>query len=260
MIEASDADLLRLVVVDDEPLARKTLRLLARRDPEVTVVAECGNGTEAIQAIREHHPDLVFLDVQMPELDGFDVLEALGDLGDQTPAIVFVTAYDQYAIRAFEVHAIDYLLKPFSDERFEKALARAKSLVRRSRPDETRRNLSALTAAHRATTRRFMVRSAGRVVFLKADEIDWIEAADYYARLHVGGHSYLLRESMNDLEAALDPDVFVRIHRSAIVNLDRVREMRSLFRGEQMVILSDGTQLRMSRSRREELEARFRRG
>jgi len=254
--EAKDAGLLRLIVVDDEPLARNTLRLLARLDPEVVVVAECGNGAEAIQAILEHRPDLVFLDVQMPELDGFAVLEALGD---QAPAIVFVTAYDQYAIRAFEVHALDYLLKPFSDERFEKALTRAKKLIRHNRPDEARRNLSALTAAHRVATRRFMVRSAGRVVFLKADEIDWVEAADYYARLHAGGHSYLLRESMNDLEAALDPEVFVRIHRSAIVNLDRVREMRPLLRGEQMVILAAGTQLRMSRSRREELESRFRR-
>lgn len=245
---------MNIVIADDEPLARKTIRTLTRRDPEITVVAEARNGAEAIDAVREHKPDLLFLDIQMPRLDGFDVLEILGD---EAPAIVFVTAYDQYAIRAFDVHAIDYLLKPFTDERFEKALARAKELVRRN--DTERSKHAQLTAAHRTFTKRFMVRSAGRVVFLKAEEIDWIEAADYYARLHAGANSYLLRESMNDLEATLDPNLFVRIHRSAIVNLDRVREMRPSFRGEQMVILHDGTQLKMSRNRREELESRFRR-
>lgn len=252
----AEDDRLRLVLVDDEPLARQTLRLLALRDPEVVVVAECRNGAEAVAAVREHRPDLLFLDVQMPELDGFDVLAVLGE---EAPAIVFVTAYDQYALRAFEVHAVDYLLKPFTDERFEKALVRAKGLARPAGRAEARDRLTRLAAAHRAATRRFMVRSAGRVVFLKAEEIDWIEAADYYARLHVGSATYLLRESMNDLEAALDPEAFVRIHRSAIVNLDRVREMQPLARGELVVILADGTRLRMSRSRREDLEARFRR-
>jgi two-component system, LytTR family, response regulator len=244
----------RVVIADDEPLARKTIRLLAKRDPEIAIVSECRNGAEAVDAVHQHKPDLLFLDIQMPRLDGFDVLEILGD---EAPAIVFVTAYDQYAIRAFEVHAIDYLLKPFTDERFEKALARAKELVRRH--DTEREKHTQLTAAHRAFTKRFMVRSAGRVVFLKADEIDWIEAADYYARLHVGGNGYLIRESMNDLEATLNPDTFVRIHRSAIVNLDRVREMRPTFRGEHLVVLQDGTELRMSRGRREDLESRFRR-
>jgi two-component system LytT family response regulator len=247
----------KIAIVDDEPPARKTIRLLARRDPEITIVAECRNGEEALDAVREQKPDILFLDIQMPRLDGFDVLELLGE--DAPPAIVFVTAYDQYAIRAFEVHAVDYLLKPFTDERFDKALARAKDLVRRSDGGVTREKLSRLTAAHRAFTQRFMVRTAGRIVFLKAEEVDWIEAADYYARLHTGANSYLIRESMNDLEATLDPASFVRIHRSTIVNLDRVREMRPLFRGELVVVLSDGTQLRMSRSRRDELESRFRR-
>jgi two-component system, LytTR family, response regulator len=243
----------RVVIADDEPLARKTIRMLARRDPDVEIVAECRNGEETVDAVREHKPELLFLDIQMPRLDGFDVLEILGD---EAPAIVFVTAYDQYAIRAFEVHAIDYLLKPFTDERFEKALARAKDLAGRN--DAEREKQSKLTASHRAFTQRFMVRSAGRIVFLKAGEIDWIEAADYYARLHAGTNAYLIRESMNDLEARLDPNAFVRIHRSAIVNLDRVREMRPLFRGELVVVLHDGTQLRMSRGRREDLESRFR--
>ena len=169
---------LRLVLVDDEPLARKTLRLLARRDREVAIVAECRNGEEAVAAVREHRPDVMFLDVQMPGLSGFDVLE---QLGDEAPVIVFVTAYDQYAIRAFEVHAIDYLLKPFTDERFEKALARAKDVVRRQAVDEARGKMAKLAADRPGGSRRFMVRSGGRVVFLKAEEIDWIEAADYYA-------------------------------------------------------------------------------
>jgi two-component system LytT family response regulator len=244
----------KVAIVDDEPLARKTIRLLARRDPEVSIVAECRNGAEALDAVREQKPDVMFLDIQMPHLDGFDVLELLGD---DAPAIVFVTAYDQYAIRAFEVHAIDYLLKPFTDERFEKALARAKELVRKRGGE--REKLSRLTASQRAFPQRFMVRAAGRIVFLTGEEIDWIEAADYYARLHAGPNSYLIRESMNDLEAALDPSAFVRIHRSSIVNLDRVREMRPLIKGELVVVLRDGTQLRMSRNRREELESRFRR-
>ena len=249
-----EATPLRVVLVDDEPLARKTLRLLAKRDPDVTIVAECRNGDEALSAIAEEKPDVVFLDVQMPGLDGFDVLELLGE---SAPAIVFVTAYDQYALRAFEVHAIDYLLKPFTDERFEKALSRVKELLRTRGLAGDRRKTAKLTASHRAAVQRFMVRAAGRVVFLKAAEIDWIEAADYYARFHVGPSSYLIRESMNDLEAALDPDAFVRIHRSVIVNLDRIREMRPVFRGELVVVLRDGTELRMSKSRREELEARF---
>jgi two-component system LytT family response regulator len=245
---------LKIVIVDDEPLARRTLRRLARRDADVEVVAECRNGWEAVEAVREQKPHIVFLDVQMPELDGFDVLELFGDA---PPVILFVTAYDQYALRAFEVNAVDYLLKPFSDDRFAKALARAKEVARRESAD-ARLRVARLTAAHRAAVRRFMVRTGGRVVFLKASEIDWIEAADYYARLHTGGHSYLVRESMNELETSLDAGQFVRVHRSAIVNLDRVKEMRPLFRGEQMLVLRDGTEIRMSRSRREELESRFR--
>jgi two-component system LytT family response regulator len=246
---------LRVVIVDDEPLARKTIRLLAKGDRDLSIVAECRHGAEALDAIREHKPDLVFLDIQMPDLDGFDVLELLGD---DMPAIVFVTAYDQYAIRAFEVHAIDYLLKPFTDERFAAAVSRAKETLRARKPEEALR-LTKLVHSHRAAVRRFMIRTGGRVLFLKADEIDWIEAADYYARLHAGGNSFLIRESMNDLESSLDPESFVRIHRSAIVNLDRIREMRTLFKGETVVVLNSGKELRMSRSRREELESRFRR-
>ncbi len=253
-IDVTEPRRLGVVIADDEPLARRTLRQLLRRAADTDVLAECRNGDEAIAAVQEHRPDLLFLDVQMPGLDGFDVLAALGR---HAPAIVFVTAYDHYAIRAFEVHAIDYLLKPFTDERFTSALERARELVTAG---AARRQpaLDRLAEAHRVHTQRFMVRSAGRVVFLKASEIDWIEAADYYARLHVGGQSHLIRESMTALEAALDPELFVRVHRGAIVNLDRVREMRPLFKGEHVVVLTGGTELRLSRSRRADLEARFR--
>lgn len=244
---------MRVVIADDEPPARRTLRLLARRDPEVTIVAECRNGAEAVDAVQDKKPDVLLLDIQMPGLDGFDVIELLGD---DAPIVVFITAYDQYAIRAFEVQAIDYLLKPFTDERFEMMMSRAKEMLR-TRTDD-RAKISRLTSAHRAHTQRFMVRSAGRILFLKAAEIDWIEAADYYARLHCGASSYLIRESMNELDATLDPSQFARIHRSVIVNLDRVREMKPMFRGEHVVVLRDGRELRMSRGRREDLESRFR--
>jgi two-component system LytT family response regulator len=195
----------------------------------------------------------------MPGLDGFDVVESIVELlGDDPPIIIFITAYDQYAIRAFEVQAVDYLLKPFTDERFELTMSRVKEMLRTKGAGDERAKVARLTNAHRAFTQRFLVRSAGRIVFLKATEIDWIEAADYYARLHAGAASYLIRESMNELEKTLDPESFVRIHRSVIVNLDRVREMKPMFRGEHLVVLRDGRELRMSRGRREELESRFR--
>lgn len=246
---------MRVVIADDEPPARRTLRVLARRDPDVAIVAECRNGAETIDAVREKKPDVLLLDVQMPGLDGFDVVELLGE---EAPVIIFITAYDQYAIRAFEVQAVDYLLKPFTDERFELSLSRVKEMLRTRGEGEERAKVARLTSAHRAYTQRFMVRSAGRILFLKAVEIDWIEAADYYARLHTNGASYLIRESMNELEKTLDPARFVRIHRSVIVNLDRVRELKPMLRGEHLVVMRDGRELRMSRGRRDELESRFR--
>lgn len=195
-------------MVDDEPLARSNLTVLLRTDPEIEIVGECGSGIEGLEHIRSQKPDLVFLDVQMPECDGFDVLELLG--ADLPPAIVFVTAYDQYALRAFEAGALDYLLKPFDNARFERALGRAKDRLRQ--PQEGRRRND-----------RLVIKSVGQVLFLKLSEIDWIEAADYYACLHVGAQSHLLRRSMNELDRDLDPTLFCRIHRSTIVNLDRVR-------------------------------------
>jgi two-component system, LytTR family, response regulator len=233
---------IRALVVDDEPLARSNLTVLLRRDPEIESIRECGSGPKALAEIQASRPDLVFLDVQMPECDGFDVLEMLG--GDLPPAIVFVTAYDQYALRAFEVGALDYLLKPFDDTRFERALTRAKERIaqRKNAPPKT----EWLT-----------VKSVGQVVFLKLSEIDWIEAADYYSCLHTGSKTHLLRRSLSDLDQTLDQTVFCRIHRSAIVNLDRVRSLKLNENGEYEVLLKDGTPLRLSRRYRKQLQSRL---
>jgi two-component system LytT family response regulator len=233
---------IRALVVDDEPLARSNLTVLLRRDPEIELVRECGSGTEAIAEIRGSKPDLVFLDVQMPECDGFDVLEMLG--GELPPAVVFVTAYDQYALRAFEAGALDYLLKPFDDARFDLALGRAKERIAREK-------------SPLPTLERFAVKSAGQVSFLKISEIDWVEAADYYSCLHVGARTHLLRRSMAELDQELDQTVFCRIHRSTIVKLDRVRGMKLNESGEYDVLLEDGTKLRLSRRYRRELQSRL---
>jgi two-component system LytT family response regulator len=253
---------IKALIVDDEPLARRNIRLLLRDDAEIELLGECGSGAEAVSAINRQPPDLLFLDIQMPGLNGFDVLAQID--AAQVPAIIFVTAYDQYAIKAFEVHALDYLLKPFDDARFEKALRQAKSQIEQREINQLSKRLVALLEdrEEQPTTRarttgylsRLMVKSASRVFFLKADEIDWIEAADYYVKLHVGRKSHLLRETMSELEAKLDPEKFLRIHRSSIVNLDRVKEMHLHFNGEYLVILHDGTELKLSRSRREQLQ------
>ena len=231
----------RVLVVDDERLARSNLCVLLRRDPEIEIVGECSSGQEGLEHIRNRSPDIVFLDVQMPELDGFDVLEMLGN--DLPRAVVFVTAFDQYALRAFEAGALDYLLKPFDNARFALALARAKErIVDKDGP---------------AKAERLAIKSAGQILFLKTAEIDWIEAADYYACLHVGTKSHLLRRSMSDLERDLATEEFCRIHRSAIVNLHRVRSLRLGEDGEYEVVLENGHSLRMSRSYRKQLQARL---
>jgi two-component system, LytTR family, response regulator len=233
---------IRTIIVDDEPLARSNLRLLLRVDPEIEIVAECGSGGEALTEIRSARPDLVFLDVQMPECDGFDVLEMLGP--DLPAALVFVTAYDQYALRAFEAGALDYLLKPFDNERFERALGRAKQRLAHGR--EIPRKLD-----------RLAIKSVGQVLFVKFSEIDWIEAADYYACLHLGPRTHLLRRSMAELERELDPAVFSRIHRSTIVNLERVRGLKLGEDGEYEVLLENGERLRLSQRYRKQLQARL---
>lgn len=256
---------IRTLIVDDEPLARRNLRLLLERDPQIEIVDECGNGREAVKAINELSPDLIFLDIQMPEMDGFDVLERVGP--ERIQAIIFVTAFDQYALKAFDVHALDYLLKPFDDERFAHALRRAKGQIEAREINRLSKRLLALlderesqrasSSRQKSYLTRLMIKISGRVMLLKVDEIDFIEADGNYAKLHVGRKSHLLREKMHDLEERLDPAKFVRIHRSVIVNLDRIKEMHPHFNGDYIVVLEDGRQLRLSRTRRENLEARL---
>jgi len=230
------------MVVDDEPLARANLIVLLRRDPEIEVVGQYGTGADALVAVREIKPDLVFLDVQMPECDGFDVLEVLGS--NLPTAIVFVTAYDKYALRAFEAGALDYLLKPFDDARFEQALRRAKERIESSRDTP-------------AEPDRLIIKGTGQVSFVKIADIDWIEAADYYACLHVGTKTHLLRRSLSDLEKELDGQIFCRIHRSTIVNLHRVQGLKVNEDGEQDVLLDDGVRVRLSRRYRKQFQSRL---
>ncbi|HTE51778.1 MAG TPA: LytTR family transcriptional regulator DNA-binding domain-containing protein [Kofleriaceae bacterium] len=250
---------IRVLLVDDEPLARDRLRRLLEPDPDIVVVGECADGVEAIAAIREKAPDLVFLDVQMPEKGGFDVLDELGP--DDLPAIVFVTAYDHHAIKAFEVSALDYLLKPFDEDRFARTLARVKAHLRGEDDEVHRRTLALVEELRHPRHRpldRLLIRASGRLVFLRTDEIDYIEAEGNYVRVHAGAADHQLRETLSRLETQLDPDRFLRIHRSTIVNLDRVKEIQPLFHGEHRVVLRDGTELTLSRGYRDRL-ARFER-
>lgn len=233
---------IRTLVVDDEPLARRNLTVLLGRHPDIGPVIECGRGSDAIKIIRQLTPDLVFLDVQMPEWGGFDVLEALG--ADVPQTLIFVTAFDEYALRAFEVGALDYLLKPFNDARFEKVLARAKEKLARC-------------GAQRGPARRFIVKSPGRILFVDVADIDWIEAAGYYACLHVGDETHVIRRSLADLEQELGPDQFIRIHRSAIVNIDRIRALELQHSGDYEVLLEDGRRLRLSRRCRKRAQSRI---
>lgn len=246
----------RVLIVDDEELARQRLHRLLAAEQDVEVIGEAPDGVQAVDAIRRLMPDLVFLDVQMPEVDGFAVLERLRP--QPPPAIIFVTAHDDYALRAFDVHAVDYLRKPFDAARFKEAFARARQRLAGSGAADQARKIDALLAQVEAqpprSRERLMVRTDGRLYFVRIDDIDWIEAAGNYVKLHVGRDTHLMRETMMGIEKMLDPTRFLRIHRSAIVNLDRVREMQPWFSGEYTVILRDGTQLRLSRVYRERLE------
>lgn len=233
---------IRTLIVDDEPLARRNLTVLLGRHPDIGPVIECGRGSDAIKIIRQLNPDLVFLDVQMPECGGFDVLEALG--ADVPQTLIFVTAFDEYALRAFEVGALDYLLKPFNDARFEKVLARAREKL-------------TYCGAQRGPARRFIVKSPGRILFVDVADIDWIEAAGYYACLHVGDETHVIRRSLADLEQELGPDQFIRIHRSAIVNIDRIRALELQHSGDYEVLLEDGRRLRLSRRCRKRAQSRI---
>jgi two-component system, LytTR family, response regulator len=245
---------IRTLIVDDEPLGRERIRTLLADDPEIDVIEECSDGRRAIAAVERTGPDLVFLDVQMPEVDGFAVLDAIA--GDRMPMIIFVTAYDRYAVQAFEVHALDYLLKSFDRERFQAALQRAKEEIRRSKEGFLNERLAGLLEDLQAKQKRLtrlVVKSAGRIVFLRVEEIDWVEAADNYVRIHAGRESHLIRETLQSLESRLNPEKFLRIHRSTLVNLDRIRELQPIFHGDYLVKLNDGTELTLSRSYREKL-------
>ena len=244
----------KVLIVDDEPLAREGIDALLANDPDVRVVGQA-SGPDAVALIARLKPDILFLDIQMPEVDGFALLELVG--ADAVPAIVFVTAYDRYALRAFEVHALDYLLKPFTDARFASALERAKQQVRSRREGAVDARIAELLRAQQSPRTRFLVPARGKTVVIDASQIDWIEAADYYVCLHCGGASHLLRDTMDEIERQLDPEVFFRVHRSAIVNLSRVREIHPLFRGDCELKLADGVGVRLSRTRRREFEARF---
>jgi two-component system LytT family response regulator len=247
---------IRVLVVDDEPLAREKIRGMAADDAELRVVGECSNGAEAIEAIQTLRPDLILLDVQMPEVGGFAVLEALKDEG--LPPVIFITAYDHYAVRAFEFHALDYLLKPFDRERFRAAIDRAKRQIRRENDGPLDARILALLEQMREQpryTERLVVKTGGRVFFLNADEIDWIEAEGNYVSIHAGKKAYLLRETISGIESQLDPRHFVRIHRSAVVNINRIKELQPWSHGEYHVILHDGTQLTLSRSYRDNLQS-----
>lgn len=250
----ADKKALTALIVDDEPPGRHKIREMLKHESNIEIIGECTNGVEAVEAIQSKKPDLVFLDVQMPELDGFGVIKKIGV--NNLPEIIFVTAYDQYALQAFEVHALDYLLKPFDKERFQNALQRAKDhILQRDQNDIGQKLLSMLQELKldQKHSDRLVIKSGGKVFFLKTDEVDWIEAAGNYVRLHAGGESHLLRETMSGIQKKLNPNQFIRIHRSTFVNIEQIKELQPWFHGEYVVILKEGTQLTMSRSYRNNL-------
>lgn len=242
------------LIVDDEPLARDRVKRFLRDEHDINIIGECGNGREAVAAIKDKKPDLVFLDIQMPEKNGFEVVKSLD--AKSMPSVIFVTAYDQYALQAFDVHALDYLLKPFNRERLHKAVSHARDQIETKRMGNLDERLASLIADLRSEKKyleRLVVKSVGRVFFLKVDEIDWIEAAGNYVKLHAGREAHMIRETMNGIEAKLDPDKFLRIHRSTVVHIDRIKELHPMFSGDYAVILRNGTELALSRNYRERL-------
>ncbi len=260
---------IRAIVVDDEILARKALKAMLKDDPEIEVIAECRNGREAVTAIGEQSPDVVFLDIQMPEMDGFQVIEEVGV--KQMPVTVFVTAFDKHALRAFEAHALDYLLKPFDHDRFDTALQRAKTFVRQQKLGEINESLFAVLkdlkpkrnelpsetdkAAHQETIDHVVVKSGGRIYFLKVQDIDWVEGMSNYLSLHSASGTHLIRETMGNFHAKLDAKKFLRIHRSTIVNIERIKDIQPLFKGEYVITLTSGRRLKASRCYRHGLRA-----
>jgi two-component system, LytTR family, response regulator len=252
---------MRALVVDDEPMARERVLSLLQHEDDVEVVGECSDGEQAIAAIQHQTPDLVFLDVQMPGIDGFGVIQAIG--AERMPIVVFITAYDEYALKAFEVHAADYLLKPFGRDRFQETLKHARASLERRRAGDLGRRLLALVndiKPEAPKLDRLVVKSGGRVFFLRTEDIDWIEAAGNYVRLHLAEESHLFRETMNRMEARLDSRKFARIHRSRIVNTERIKELQPWFNGEYVVVLRNGTRLPLSRGYRDKLQEQLGKG
>ena len=253
----ADPTKIRALIVDDEPLARRRIKSLLAHDASIDVIGECSDGIMAVTSISELTPDLVFLDVQMPAMDGFEVIKTIG--AEQMPTVIFVTAYDQYALKAFEVNAIDYLLKPFDRRRFQKTLERAKAMIRGLQNGNVNNQLLSLLGDMRREQEipdRFIIKSGGRVVFLRVEEIDWMRAVGNYVRLQVGRDSHLMRETMSGMEAKLNPDRFMRVHRSTIVNLDQVKQVKPHTNGECFLVLGSGSQVKVSRSYRD-VVARF---
>jgi two-component system, LytTR family, response regulator len=265
----------RVLLADDEAIARRRVVRFLRAEPDVQIVAECNGGLEALEALDAHAVDLAILDVQMPDLDGLQVAATRG--AERMPTVIFVTAYDEFAVRAFEVHALDYLLKPVTAERFHSAFARARHHIERSASSQRGERLAALLAQFLAQdptlsqienvpapspsprhADRLTVKSDGRVTFVKASDVDWVQAEGNYVRVHAGTATHLIRETLGAVESILDPEQFSRIHRSTIVNLDRIRELQPWFAGDYVVILKDGTQLKLSRTYREHLQTRLR--
>jgi two-component system, LytTR family, response regulator len=245
---------IRVVIVDDEPIAREGVRTQLLAEADVEIVAECGDGLEAVETIRALAPDLLFLDVQMPGMGGFEVMQTIGI--EQMPAVVFVTAYDKYALQAFDVNAVDYLLKPFDAERFQKAFQRARVQIESRTTEAINEKLQALLESMRPQQRyleRIVVKSGGRIFFLPVNEIDWIESADNYVSLHSGRESHLIRETLTSLESKLNPEEFLRIRHSAMVNLKRIKELRPMFKGEYEIVLQNGVKLISSRRYRNKL-------
>lgn len=247
---------LRALIVDDEPLARERIRTLLREETDIEIAGECGDGPAAVAALRQLAPDLLFLDVQMPGMDGFEVLRALGR--ERLPVVVFVTAYDQHAVKAFEAHALDYLLKPFKPARFKETVRRAREHLANRDAGVVSKNLAALLGQAqpaREFISRIAVKTGERTVFVKTAQIDYVEAAGNYVVLHAGKDSHVVRETLAALEGQLDPKKFIRISRSTLVNADQIRELQPLFKGEHVVVLHNGRQLALTRGVRELQEA-----
>jgi two-component system, LytTR family, response regulator len=247
---------MRVLIVDDEPLARRGVRRLLESEPDVEIVAEASNGKDAVEKIEELKPDLVFLDIQMPEMDGLEVVAAITP--EKMPPVVFVTAFDKYAIDAFDLNAADYVLKPVDPDRFARALARARQrMTRRGGDDVTERLMRILQTARPSRPERLVVRSAGKIQFVNVDDIDWINAEDNYVRIYAAGKTYLMRETVGGIEERLDPERFVRIRRSTIVRIERIKEIRPLMNGTFELVLEDGTRVTSARRFRERIEERL---